>query len=1160
MRVRRKLISIFLIMSFLVTSIPYVHLEKAEAASTTINSFDINATEFYVGKTYTVTAIATSANRPLYRFWIGEWNNGTWIWTIIQDYSEKNTAIWTPTKPGLYRPNVHVRDSASTEPYDTYKYIDVTVNDPNSKYVTDYRTGSTSNFNSTITYSDSEGYTGVLTKDGSPYVISGSPADSQYISNWGGWYWKNYNFGYYKGYDIGGPNGWTRYYTWGAPGKVYYRNKNGRTVIEGPGSNMVWYYVETEKRRVDNTNTTERVYADLGPANGYSGTLSQTSFKAGTDFTWRYKGKPNNYLAKGTWAWYNTYSIASYYSGTISKPDTRVWRQNYSGIVTREVNSLSVSPSPVNIRKGETQQLKVTASYATGNSEEVTSKAIYSSSNTSVATVNNSGLVTGKGTGTTTIAVAYGSFTKYVSVSVSSGVTIEVSPDSVSLHEGETQRLTVRAYFFSSGTEFIVTNFASYSSNNTEVATVGNTSDVDKGLITGKKAGTATITVSYSGETLLVPVNISKPYTTSISVSPASVNIRRGDTKQLAVTALLSDGTSETVTSKATYSSSNTSVATVGTGGLVTGKAVGTATVTATYSGKSKQVTVNVRYPDVTSISASPASVNIRRGDTKQLAVTALLSDGTSETVTSKATYSSNLWAKGDPETFEGWALNGSSVSQCSTEIVTFEGRKCLKARIKDLYEGTAWRGVYIYQDYDVLVGEQYTASIEYYVEPGGKYCTGFPRINGERSFSGSVGCDLSKTGTWQRLEKTWTANANGTGRALWYFYSHTGAHDIEYTVYIYDPRIESSVAAVDATGLITGKAVGTTTVTVSYSGKTAPVIVNVRYPDVESISVVPDPVNIRRGDTQQLSVTALLSDGTTEDVTSKATYTTNLIENGDFTSGFTGWSKYITTNGNAEIVQDETYGNACKISGTSDHQWVCQVFDSAEHGTYRLSGDIKVLNHTSSSGLGIALWAYYTDGTATRASKTVDRTRIGEWQHAECTITTDPSKQIKNITAYGPWSNNLNGSFMGTNIHLEKSSVNNVVMVDTAGKITGNAIGSAKIVTTYEGKSAYVDVEVREPDVVSITVISQNGNILRKGGTLQLETTAFMSDKTYRVVTDKVSYSSSNPLAATVNNTGIVAGIAEGKTTVTAEYNNKSASIDIEVLPRLYVYIRTLY
>jgi len=132
-------------------------------------------------------------------------------------------------------------------------------------------------------------------------------------------------------------------------------------------------------------------------------------------------------------------------------------------------------------------------------------------------------------------------------------------------------------------------------------------------------------------------------------------------------------------------------------------------------------------------------------------------------------------------------------------------------------------------------------------------------------------------------------------------------------------------------------------------------------------------------------------------------------------------------------------------------------------------------------------------------------------------------------------------------------------VTVNSTGEVRGNEVGHARILVTYKGKSAYVDVNVMEPVTEKITVISEEGNILRRGGTSQLRTSAVMSDGTIKNVTNEANYESSDPSIATVSDTGLVTGVGEGATTITAEYNNKRDTVKIEISPKLYIYIRRL-
>lgn len=507
----------------------------------------------------------------------------------------------------------------------------VTRNVTDSKNATGYRTSSNNSFNATIPYSDSEGYSGNLSKSGSSYVISGLPPDSKHI-RWGGTYWTNYDFGYYKGYSIGNNNGWIRYYTYGAPGKVYYRNKNGRTIIEGPGSNIIWYYVESERRRVNNENTTERLYADLGPADGYSGTLSQVSYAGGYN-SWRYAGYSDGYLAKNTWAWYKTCPVTCYYEGDVYRPDTRVWRQNYSGTVSRtrtvydqkyagnisktvldhyesvptewraEVvyegyinypTSISVTPNPVELRVGETTGLTVTANFSDGTNEPVVADNCTVGDESIVHAGPFQGWIRVYGVkpGATTIMVTYQGKSKTVPVTVKGSViSLEVSPDPVNIRVGETIGLTTMAQL-SDGTEEDVTGEVVYTLGDESIARLVPFQGI---RILGVSPGTTTITVTYGGKSKTVPVTVKAEVKKITVISEKGNILRKGGTSQLTVIAEMSGKTTRIVTNEAAYNSSNPSAATVSATGLVTGVNKGVTTITAEYEGKTDTINIEVR-------------------------------------------------------------------------------------------------------------------------------------------------------------------------------------------------------------------------------------------------------------------------------------------------------------------------------------------------------------------------------------------------------------------------------------------------------------------------------------------------------------------------------------------------------------------------------------
>ncbi len=111
------------------------------------------------------------------------------------------------------------------------------------------------------------------------------------------------------------------------------------------------------------------------------------------------------------------------------------------------------------------------------------------------------------------------------------------------------------------------------------------------------------------------------PTLTSIAVAPANSSLLQGSTLQFSATGTFSDGSTQDVTSSATWSSSNTLFATVGsTTGLATGIAVGTVQITASVGsvvspGASLMVTSsNGGTPAVAALVQHVSSSNTRGG------------------------------------------------------------------------------------------------------------------------------------------------------------------------------------------------------------------------------------------------------------------------------------------------------------------------------------------------------------------------------------------------------------------------------------------------------------------------------------------------------------------------------------------------------------------
>ena len=100
-----------------------------------------------------------------------------------------------------------------------------------------------------------------------------------------------------------------------------------------------------------------------------------------------------------------------------------------------------------------------------------------------------------------------------------------------------------------------------------------------------------------------------EPTLTSIVVMPASPSILIGAAQQFTATGTYSDGSTQDITSQVTWNSSDTTVATIDTGGLATGISAGATTISATLSDVVGATTLRVTTPLVITTTSLPNGI-----------------------------------------------------------------------------------------------------------------------------------------------------------------------------------------------------------------------------------------------------------------------------------------------------------------------------------------------------------------------------------------------------------------------------------------------------------------------------------------------------------------------------------------------------------------------
>ena len=155
---------------------------------------------------------------------------------------------------------------------------------------------------------------------------------------------------------------------------------------------------------------------------------------------------------------------------------------------------------------------------------------------------------------------------------------VSVSPTTQTLTIGGTQQLTATVAPTDATNKTV-----SWTTNNATVATVSTS-----GLVTAVAAGSATIsaTTQDGAKTNASVIAVVIPVT-GVTLSPASATISAGSTLQLSATVVPTNATNKTVN----WTTSDASVATVSSSGLVTAVAAGPATITATTQDAAKIAT-----------------------------------------------------------------------------------------------------------------------------------------------------------------------------------------------------------------------------------------------------------------------------------------------------------------------------------------------------------------------------------------------------------------------------------------------------------------------------------------------------------------------------------------------------------------------------------------
>ena len=577
----------------------------------------------------------------------------------------------------------------------------------------------------------------------------------------------------------------------------------------------------------------------------------------------------------------------------------------------RALTSIVISPPNPSINPGSSQQFSAMGHYNDGSVSDISSNVTWTSSATSVATINSTGKALSVSSGSTTITATQGSVSGSTQLTISAVklTSISVTPSLPSIPLGTLQQLTATGTY-NDGTHKNITSSVAWSSSAPSFATVDT-----KGLVTGVGLGTSNLTAtsgSISGSTSLT---VNSANVVSLKIQPADSSISNGTTAQLAALVTFNDGSTLNVTTTpgVSWNSSNSGVATIGSAnGFATSKAAGSTMISASFGTVGGSTSLTVSNTSLQSIAISPANIVLAPGITQKFTATGTFSDGSVQNISTNVTWGSDNTAAATISNSLGSIGVATGVAKGVANITaSFSGSAVtastpLKVSNATLSSITVTPGASTIAPASIL---QYTATGNFsdgsteplsLVANWNSSAPGVASINSAGLATGVTAGSANISASYNGVTSNPVALAvNGaslssiavscaktnfavnTSEACGAVGTFADGSTQTLTPVVHWTSSQNSVATISNTaglrGNISGVAPGPTTITAYLNGVVGQTDVNVTNAHLTSINVAPGTPTISLGGTQAFVAQGNFDDGSTQSLTSEPAYLVQL-------------------------------------------------------------------------------------------------------------------------------------------------------------------------------------------------------------------------------------------------------------------------------------------
>jgi hypothetical protein len=265
------------------------------------------------------------------------------------------------------------------------------------------------------------------------------------------------------------------------------------------------------------------------------------------------------------------------------------------------IATMTITPANPSIAKGLTTQFTVIGKFSNSTTQDLTYDAKWASSASDVATVSDDvgskGFAQSLTVGATTISAKFDgvSDSTLLTVKEKELKSIAVTPANSSITGISKTVSFIATGTYTDGTTADITSTAVWASSKPEIATI----TTPGGVATTVAAGTTSISATLNGVIGKTDLKVTLPILQGLTIDTSSQILTVGTSHQFKITATFTDAPTQDVTDSCDWSSTDVSFATVSTTGsgrgLVTGVAIGSATISATYDGQTKTATVTIQ-------------------------------------------------------------------------------------------------------------------------------------------------------------------------------------------------------------------------------------------------------------------------------------------------------------------------------------------------------------------------------------------------------------------------------------------------------------------------------------------------------------------------------------------------------------------------------------